>query len=372
MKKKLDQLLSYSKNYFIEKLENEYGVINLQKPVILFGAGQMADSFIEICNKNKIEIVGIIDNDEGKHNRRKNNYIIRGPDALSGYEKDIQIIITSINCEEILSQLSKMGFKKSWSHEYMSTVFPHIFHNPYWLNSIESILNSKSKILNCFALLGDDVSKKIYYSLLVYRLTLHKEALKRMKSSVEEEYFDPLIVGLGTNDVYVDGGAYTGDTIKKFVNRTHNKFKTIYAFEPDTNLFNKIVNNISIFKDRRIKVIKCGLGSKNGSVSFTNDGTLGSRISQDGTIRVKIVSLDKFLDEIPTIIKFDIEGAELEAIEGAKNLITNHKPMITLSAYHKTEDLWEIPLLLKKLRPDYMYILRHYGDFLYDTIYYAV
>lgn len=75
--------------------------------------------------------------------------------------------------------------------------------------------------------------------------------------------------------------------------------------------------------------------------------------------------------EAPTFIKMDIEGAELEALEGAKNTIVKSKPKLAICLYHKPDDLWKIPLYLKKLVPEYKFYIRHHSKVRWETVLYA-
>ncbi|MEK7523076.1 MAG: FkbM family methyltransferase, partial [Patescibacteria group bacterium] len=87
--------------------------------------------------------------------------------------------------------------------------------------------------------------------------------------------------------------------------------------------------------------------------------------------QIKIVPIDKFINEHITYIKLDIEGFEKKALIGAKKTIKKYKPKLVICSYHNLNDIWELPMLIKKLRPDYKIFLRHYSDFLMDTICYA-
>ena len=64
------------------------------------------------------------------------------------------------------------------------------------------------------------------------------------------------------------------------------------------------------------------------------------------------------MDVYPTFIKMDIEGAEVNAIKGAKNTLMKYKPKLAISIYHKWSHRWEIPLMLKEIVPDYKFYLK--------------
>lgn len=68
----------------------------------------------------------------------------------------------------------------------------------------------------------------------------------------------------------------------------------------------------------------------------------------------------------------DIEGAELKALEGYQNILKAHKPKLAISIYHNFNDLWEIPLYIKKIVPEYKIYIRHHTNDFYETMCYAV
>jgi hypothetical protein len=101
---------------------------------------------------------------------------------------------------------------------------------------------------------------------------------------------------------------------------------------------------------------------------------LGAAISEDGDVVIQVVQLDEFLTDAEiNFVKMDIEGAEMEALEGMTNLIKNHAPHLAISVYHKPSDLWIIGNSLHQRFPGfYNFYLRMYGEQTFDTILYAV
>jgi hypothetical protein len=68
----------------------------------------------------------------------------------------------------------------------------------------------------------------------------------------------------------------------------------------------------------------------------------------------------------------DIEGAEMSALEGASQVIREFKPRLAISAYHKPEDLWEIPQKLKAQNGNYRLFFGHHSPITWESVYYAV
>lgn len=68
----------------------------------------------------------------------------------------------------------------------------------------------------------------------------------------------------------------------------------------------------------------------------------------------------------------DIEGAELDALKGAEKTIEQFRPKLAISLYHKREDLYEIPIWIKSIMPNYKMYLRHYANKQWDLVLYCV
>ena len=57
-------------------------------------------------------------------------------------------------------------------------------------------------------------------------------------------------------------------------------------------------------------------------------------------------------------IKIDAEGDEREVLAGAANVIWRCRPALNVSLYHRTGDLWELPLLIHRTDPKYKLYIR--------------
>jgi FkbM family methyltransferase len=185
----------------------------------------------------------------------------------------------------------------------------------------------------------------------------------------EAQYFPEDFFQLSRSEVFVDCGAYDGDTIAEFRRATGDQFARIVAFEPDPENFAKLRSAVN--GDPRIEVQAYAAGAQCETVHFTLSGT-GSRISSNGTCDVQSIRLDDVLKGIvPTYMKFDIEGSEPDALEGGRETITRHRPKMAVCVYHLPDHLWSIPLLLNELLPDSQFTLRTYCADGFDCVCYC-
>lgn len=116
-----------------------------------------------------------------------------------------------------------------------------------------------------------------------------------------------------------------------------------------------------------IHYLSVGLSNKKQTLKFTMNKS-ASTISSDGDTSIKVDKLDNIIDSYVSFIKMDIEGAEQDAIEGAKKTIKKYHPRLAISAYHKADDIWKIPELILAIRSDYKIYLRHYTEGFTETV----
>ena len=221
--------------------------------------------------------------------------------------------------------------------------------------------------------LEDEKSKKILRNLLYYRMTYDYQYILDIVDSSFEQYFDTDIVSLTEQEVFIDAGAYTGDTLEVFVKLTKRQFKKIYCYEPDDGNFAKLKGMATELKVQdKVSLIKKGVHYQSDVFSFCANGSGSSHISESGNSQIEVCTIADTIKDIPTYIKMDIEGSEIEALYGIKDIIKKYKPKLAICVYHKSDDLWRIPLILKRWVPEYHLYLRHYFPNQYETVCYAV
>lgn len=142
--------------------------------------------------------------------------------------------------------------------------------------------------------------------------------------------------------VVVDAGANIG-VFSIFV-AANNPEVTIYAFEPTPSTFEVLKENTKYWNN--IKIFNCGLGEKEAMASIIIANHSGANYIGQGGIPIEIKTIDSF--NLPVdFIKMDTEGYEANIMKGATETIKKYKPVIVMSAYHKTNDSTELPKLLK-------------------------
>jgi FkbM family methyltransferase len=184
------------------------------------------------------------------------------------------------------------------------------------------------------------------------------------------QYFPEDLFQLSGNEVFIDCGAYDGDTISEFRRATGNHFAKIVAFEPDPENFAALKSAVN--GDPRVVLRAYATGARRETVHFSAGGT-SARISSNGTCEVQTITLDEALDGIaPTYMKFDIEGSEPATLEGGRQTIMRHRPKMAVCVYHAPDHLWSIPLELNKVLPDSRFSLRTYSADGFECVCYCI
>lgn len=183
------------------------------------------------------------------------------------------------------------------------------------------------------------------------------------------QYFD--VFQAKKNEVFVDAGAYDGNTTLEFLSWSGNEYNKIYLFEPIPEMFHYIGQRMKKEQINRIELYNNALWNKREKLYFLK-GDAGSRITDTGKLAVEGLSLDEVVkDQEISFIKMDIEGSELKALEGAQNTIKKNKPRLAICIYHKPEDILEVPAYILSLVPEYKFYIRHYSSCMWETVLYA-
>lgn len=186
-----------------------------------------------------------------------------------------------------------------------------------------------------------------------------------------EQYFDSKIINYDEQEIFVDAGALNIGTSIELAKRCPS-LKKVHAFEPDPQNFNRCLEEKKKLYPIEVEVYPYGLWDCNRELQFSSTGNGRASIEENGEERVSVVALDKVIKEKITFLKMDIEGAELKALIGAKELIKKYKPKLTICLYHKETDLVDIPLFIKELVPEYKLYIRHHSTGTEETVLYAV
>ncbi len=217
-----------------------------------------------------------------------------------------------------------------------------------------------------YNLMSDYSSKKLVYAILNNWYEYDFKSLKECMSKTFCHYFDLDLIPEFDDKVFVDVGAYVGDSALDFIN-SYKKYKKIYCYEVTPESMSSLKNLLGGYEN--IIYLKKAVSDCNRISYFKTEAIDASinKLSSDGQFEVETVSLDSDILEKVDMIKMDIEGEEFNALMGCKNHIINDNPILLISVYHNNEDLWKLPKLIYEFNSNYNFYLRNYGSNIFPT-----
>jgi FkbM family methyltransferase len=345
--------------------------------VVIFGCAYLGRLTLSGARHAGLEVVAFADNDRSVWGQFLDGVPVLPPaEAVSKHNRDAFFVVAIYNGTPPRKQLEVLGCRRIVPYPMFFWQFAGHMPGESRLELPHRILANVEKVRAGYALLSDPQSRKEFEAQIAWRCSLDYARLPP-PGPASDMYFPRDILRLADNEVLVDCGAFDGDSIRVFLERTSRSFRQIYAFEPDATNRRALERYLSTLPDcesDRMSVLPFGLSDHDGTVFFNASGTPGSRMTIDrSTESIECRRLDGLLDGFPpTIIKMDIEGAEPDALLGAAETIRTARPMLAVCAYHKCEHLWTLPAIMKAALPEYRISLRRYAEECWETVYYAV
>lgn len=238
-------------------------------------------------------------------------------------------------------------------------------------------------VLSVFDMLTDGVSKATYANMILTRMG--KTVQDQSYTYPGQSYFGiPEFMKLNFQEVFVDCGAYVGDTLEQFLNVRWGEVKKMFAFEPMERQFRAMQARVERLKrewaltDEQIQLVQAGVGERSyktemkqyekGDAPITGEALSGESDHGD----IPVISIDDYFAEQPvTFLKADIEGYEWKMLHGAEATIKRDRPKLAICIYHTPFDMYRLALWIKSVCPDYKFAVRqHYCD-IWETVLYA-
>jgi FkbM family methyltransferase len=353
-----------------------------QNRVVIFGCGALGRKAIEKLQELGIQPIAVCDNNELLWGTA-----IQGISVLSVQQAATQFggnalfLIAVWNPHhwyvETEQQLRSAGAKFITSYAPLFWRFPENFLPVYLLNGLPTkVYEAKDAVLEAENLWADDESRELYRANIHWRALGNPGHLPPRPS--ENTYFPVDIFNLSPNECILDCGAYDGDTVKLALDRYGSEFAAIYSIEGDAVAFEKLRAYAATLPpeiQEKIHPIHCAVGGTRTVVRFSSDGSTGLKRNDNHSqdIDVQCYPLDDIAIVQPvTLIKMDIEGAEYDALLGARNMIARDNPLLAICVYHNQQDIWRIPLLIHSMLPEHSLFLRAYEGDGFQTVVYAV
>jgi FkbM family methyltransferase len=310
--------------------------------------GDTAWRIIQILKARNTKIDGVFASNDFVRGHKFLWYPVMTLEEVEEKEQDFIVILAfATNRPEVIKRIYEIQRKHILFVPDLPVIGDKLFTYDYCL------INSES-LQAVYALFEDKASQDLFADMCNFRISGDIQYLKTSVTNKDEIYND--ILKLGNNEIYVDLGAYDGDTISEFLHYTDNKYAEIIAFEPAPKNLKKLRANTQNLKN--LKIYPCASWSVDTKLPISRaDGRQASLSTSNPKYMIETKAVDT-LDIVPTFIKMDVEGAEYETLHGVMAVIAEHKPKLAVPLYHRTEDIFKLPLLIKQWNPKYKFYLR--------------
>ncbi|MBQ3075154.1 MAG: FkbM family methyltransferase [Clostridia bacterium] len=320
---------------------------NATKPIVIYGMGDGCDKIIAVCNEKGIPVSGIFASDEYVRDKVVHGFPLTSyGKAKESFGDMIVLLAFGVFRKDLMQKIVDLSKKEELYAPEVPPFGGEIFDSAYYEEN-------RKKLMQAREMLSDDLSGKVFDALLDYKLTGRIQPLITCETEKSNDL--KRLVPYRSGDVYADLGAYDGDTVLEW-DALHPDHGAIYAAEPNPKTFIKLCENTKTVQN--VHPLPYAIWNKDEPLTFNGKSGRSAAVSNEGKVAVEGRRVDGLIRQVH-FMKFDVEGAEKEAIEGSREIIKNQAPALCISAYHRTEDLFAIPLQVKEIQPKYKVYLRH-------------
>lgn len=333
-------------NFKIDEKSSWEKIKESGKSVVIYGMGNGADKVIDEFNRLEIPILGVTASDDFVRGQIFRGYKVK---KLSEFDGDFIIAVGFATCiPDVMNHIYSLA-------ERYRVIVPCV---PVFGNEIfnREFIEKNEKKINAAYNLFEDESKRIFAGCVNFMFGGELEILKSITYEKDEVFKN--VLKLNSSESYLDLGAYRGDTVEEFLQYCGGEYESITAIEPDRRTYKKLCAYLEKIPDST--AYQNAIYNEITTLCFSNKAGRQSTISDKGE-EIETITVDKLCEnKKATYIKMDVEGSESEAIEGAEKTLKEQKPKLNIALYHKSADIFELPLKISQINPDYeFYIRRH-------------
>ncbi len=325
-----------------------------QRPLVIYGTGDGADKIIDELEKRSL------------------GHLVSGIFASPGFVREGRVFrgFNVESFENICARLSDFIVLVAFGSPLPDVLsYVYSIEENYELYApdvpvcggevfdMEFVKANEERLANVYSRLADEGSKKCFRDLVNYKLSGKISYLRDCEITPDEA--DSILGPFEKGCSFIDLGAYRGDTILRFTGM-FPEFSSATAVEPERHSYKKLTECAEGLA-LPVTCVNALISDACGTAMMTASRGRGTRAAAVNTGReIAKVTVDSFEDSRNAgFIKFDVEGSEMQAIEGAKNTINNLKPQMKIACYHKSADLFDIPEKVFSIRDDYRLVMRH-------------
>jgi FkbM family methyltransferase len=335
-----------------------------EKPLALYGAGNLGHLARDHLKAVGHDFVMALDRNaqELSQDPRWRGVRVIQPEAVSAGEKrSLRLAVSVVTAPYVPIEraLSKLGFTDIVPFYDLAESFRHLhpLSNGWFAPPLTA--QERENTEKVLALWHDDVSRAHHLQFLAWR-RLREEWTFDAAPPTENRFFIPEVTdALHGDEILLDGGAHHGDVTEAFVRKTNGSFRQIVAVEPDPSNRTRLKHGLQrgLPHDARMTIQDCALAADSGEALFHDGLGYASQLADTGRIRIVTRPLDA-LALAPTFVKLHLEGGELAALQGARQTLLTHRPIVAATVYHNADGIWRTPLWLMQTLADYRFLFR--------------
>ena len=331
------------------------------KSIVMYGMGNGADKILAVCAQKGIEVQDFFASDGFVR-----GHSFHGKPVLSwseikqkyGVENLIVLLSFGTSRPEVLENIYRIAEEAELYAPDVPAFGNGVFDRAFFEEH-------RTEIDEAYALLSDDASRSVFENVLYFKLTGKPQYLRAAENAPDDIMRQ--LIHPERLTAYADLGAYNGDTVRQLLSYASPALRTIWAMEPDARNYKKLQAYAEAEDRANVIAVQAGAWSCKDTLYFDASG---NRNASFGTNRSDTLERPAKLTSIAALpldallngarvdyIKYDVEGAEQEALLGSAETIRTHQPLLLVSLYHRNEDLFALPLLVRRLFPTY----RHFA-----------
>ena len=331
-------------------------------PIAIYGTGNGADRVFEEFERLGITVSFVVASDGFVRQRTFHGFPVKGISQLESEIGDFVICLAFASpLPEVINNIKALSNRHKVIMPSVPVFGDNIFNKCFLKDNLDALEKA-------YSLLGDEKSKQVFENIIRFQITGNLDYCFNCETDKDEAFS---ILNLGTNESFLDLGAYRGDTVKEFLHYV-NDYEKIVAVEPDKRTFRKLESYCEELKD--CTALNNAVWNKSTELFFDgNKGRGGS--AKDKGESVLSVTVDELREKYGafTYLNVDVEGAEKEMLKGSALTLQQDKPKLCMAVYHRSEDIFALVNQINEINGDYKIYLRHHPHIsFWDTNIYCI
>lgn len=316
------------------------------KPIYIYGMGNGSEKILRLFGRFGIKCEGIFASDDFVRGQSFCGYKVqRFSDVMNDPADKLIVLGFGSSLDEIMARIESIEDRFELLAPDTSVTDEGFFDKERFFDLYE-------KAERAYSLLEDELSRKTFECVTAFKITGNTKYLRECFCDEGEA---KSLLGLTGSEEYFDLGAYRGDTIEEFVRLVGGRYRRIVGVEPNEKNFRKCEQNTQSLEN--VTLYNAAAWRENTELTFSKGAGRQAKIADKGT-QVRALTLDSIAQDGCTYVKYDVEGADYEALLGSVQTLRKFSPKICAALYHKPYDYFLLPLMLNRINGDYRFYLR--------------